>query len=415
MRIEYFLPELNGWICLNIEDVVNLFFRQEEGKIQKIKSINAPIKIIFEDEFSNPEKLISGNYVEVDLKKKLSLTANIPNKLNISITNNEDNEKLYKVWVIAKIISYDFHKNILLLDYEEEIIAIDDMNKIRPLSEIKKLEEEIFIYYIKKITNSEYTKFKSEFEKLENEIEEERHYLLYHYYNYIKSSVFFFVPKKNINKFSSLKELEEKHKTINNEDTNANSVITSRSEESERNEIKSLKSKNSNILIDEEEILNEINECEFKEIYIYKTLFKADAEDILKKLIKNNKYFLTCMDSEEFKIIIYGKNQSEFENEKKQFENENKAVELKSDYENRNEMKTIAKKTNVKLYFGNNYIYLIGEEQNISNFKEVLNLNTMYSDEIQKKYEENENIQKKLLNIKNEYKIKKKYLNKYMG
>ena len=405
MRIEYFLRELNGWLCLNIEDVVNLFFRQEEGKIQKIKSINVPIKIIFEDEFSNPEKLISGNYVEVVIEKKLSLTANIPNKLNISIENNEDNEKIYKIWVIAKIISYDFHQNILLLDYEEELIAIDDMNKIRPLSEIKKLEEEISIYYIRKITNSEYSKFESEFEKFKKEMEEERQYLLYHYYDNIKSSVFFFGPKKDIKNFLSLMELENKYKMINNEDTNANSAITSRSEESEKNEIRSLKSKNSNILIDEEEILNEINECEFKQTYTYKTLFKKDVEEILEKLIKKNKYFLSCLNSEEFKIIIYGKSETEFENEKKKFEHGYKAVELKGDYENGNEMKEIATNAKVKLYFGKNYIYLIGEEKNISNFKEVLNLKAMYSDEIQKKFEEKESIQKQLINIKNEYKI----------
>lgn len=402
MRIEYFLSALNGWLCLNKKDIVDLFFRQQEGKIQKIKSINVPIKIILEDEFSNPEKLLPGYYVEVLIQKKLSLIVNITNKLNISITNNEDNQKPYKIWVIAKIISYDFHKNILILDYDENLITIDDMNKIRPLSEIKKLEEDISIYYIKKISNSEYEKIRAEFEKFQNEIEEERKYLLYQEYDSI--SVFFFGPKKIINNLPSIKELEEKYNEDTN--TNTNSVITSRSEDSEKNEIKSLKSKNSNILVDEEDILNEINECEYKQSYEYKILFKTDAEDVLKKLIIKNKYYLTCFDSEDFKIIIYGKNKTEFEKEKKTFESGYKAVELKNDNDNINEIKEIATKANVLLYFGKNYIYLIGEEKNISNFKDALNLNAMYSKEIQLKNAEKDIIHKQLINMKNEYKIK---------
>ena len=142
------------------EDIINLFLRQEDLKFYKIKSLlNAPIKIILHEEKSNPENLISGNYVEVQIQKELRLLAKNPKKFNITISNNENNKKKYDIWVQAKIISYDKDNNFLLLEYNEELIAIDDMSKVRPLSLPKRLEEDISIYYIKKIPNSEYEKF----------------------------------------------------------------------------------------------------------------------------------------------------------------------------------------------------------------------------------------------------------------
>ena len=198
MRIEYFLKELNGWLCLNIEDIINLYFKKEDLKIKKIKALYSPINIILKDEFSNPENIISGNYVEVLIKKELSLIINNRKKLNISLSNNKNNKNIYKIWAIAKVISYDYINNILLLEYDDELIAIDDMNYIRPLSEIKRFEEDILIYYIKKISNYEYEKLKEEFETLKKEIGEEKNYLLCQNYDNIKSSLFCFFPKNNI-------------------------------------------------------------------------------------------------------------------------------------------------------------------------------------------------------------------------
>ena len=409
MRIEYFLKELNGWLCLNIEDIINLYFKKEDLKIKKIKALYSPINIILKDEFSNPENIISGNYVEVLIKKELSLIINNRKKLNISLSNNKNNKNIYKIWAIAKVISYDYINNILLLEYDDELIAIDDMNYIRPLSEIKRFEEDILIYYIKKISNYEYEKLKEEFETLKKEIGEEKNYLLCQNYDNIKSSLFCFFPKNNINNLNLLKEIVNKYKLINNDDAftnaNTNSEITSRSEESES---KSRTSKNSNILMDEEDILNEIHKYEYKEIFLYKILFKKDAEKVLKDIIKKNKYYLNRINKEEFKIIIYGKNKKEFKEEKNNFEKRFVAKELNFySIINKNEITELAHSSNIKyIYFGKNNIYLIGEEKNISNFEALFNMNVMYNKEIQKNYIEKEKIQIQINNIKKEYKIK---------
>ena len=409
MRIEYFLHQVNGWVILNIEDIINLCLRQEELKFQKIKSLlNAPIKIISHDEISNPENLISGNYVEVLIQKELRLSSKNPKKFNITNSNMENNKKIYDIWVQAKILSYDKDNSILLLEYNEELIPIDDMKKIRPLSAHKKLEEDISIYYIKRISNTEYEKFKKEFENFKKEIKEEKKYLLYQNYNSIKSSLFCFLPKNN--NLASLIKFEEQYKSLNNEDSNtiATSAITSRSGRSEESENKKIKLKNSNILFDEEEILNDINKYNFKQIYAYNSLFKKDAEKIIKDIIIKNKYYLTSIDSEEFKIIIYGNNEAEFNKEKTIFENEYKAWEITEDSNiNKTEMIELANCANVKyIYFGKKYIYLIGEEKSISDFNALLNMNEMYSKEIEKSYKEKEKNQKTLIDMQQEYKIK---------
>ena len=410
MRIEYFLHQVNGWVILDIEDIINLCLRQEDLKFNKIKSLlNVPIKIILHDEKSNSENLISGNYVEVQIQKELRLSAKNPKKFNITISNSENRKKKYDIWVQAKIISYDKDNNFLLLEYNEELIAIDDMCKVRPLSLPKRLEEDISIYYIKKISNSEYEKFKKEFENCINEIEEEKRYLLYQNYDSIKSSLFCFLPKNN--KLPSLIKFEEQYKFLNNEDSNTitTSAITSRSGRSEELDNKKRKSKNTNnILLDEEEILNDINKYNYKQIYVYKSLFKKDADKIIKDIIIKNKYYLTSIDAEEFKIIIYGNNEAEFNKEKTIFENGYKAAEIKNDSNvNKTDMIELANSTNVKyIYFEKKYMYLIGEEESISNFEVLLNMNEMYSKEIEKSYIEKEKNQKKLTDIKKEYKIK---------
>ena len=409
MRIEYFLNQVNGWVILNIDDIINLCLRQENLKYNKIKSLlKSPIKILLHNEMSNPENFISGNYVEVLIQKELRLAAKNPKKFNITISNNENNKKNYDIWVQAKIISYDKDNNILLLEYNEELIPVDDMNKIRPLSFPKRLEEDISLYYIKKISNAEYEKFKKEFDNFRKETEEEKKYLLYQNYNSIKSSLFCFLPKNNI--LPSLVKFEEQYKFLNNEDSNTitTSAITSRSGRSEESENKKRKSKNSNILFDEEEILNDINKYNYKQIYIYNSLFKKDAEKIIKDIMIKSKYYLTSIDSEEFKIIIYGNNEKEFNKEKTIFENGYKAVKILNDSNiNKNDMIELANNTNIKyIYFGNKYMYLIGEEKSISNFEALLNMNEMYTKEIEKSYIEKEKNQKKLSDMKREYKIK---------
>lgn len=402
MRIEYFLHQVNGWVILNIEDIINLCLKQEEVKFQKIKSLfNSPIKIISEYEISNPEHLISGNYVEVRIQKELRLIVKNTKKFNIKISNNENNKKIYDIWVQAKILSYDKDNNMILLEYNEELIVIDDMNKIRSLSKPKKLKEDISIYYIKKISNTEYEEFKKEFENYINEIDEEKKNLLYQNYNSIKSSLFCFLPKNN--NLPSLIKFEEQNKSLNIEDSNTitTSPITSRSGRSEESENKKIK-------LDEEEILNDINKYNLKQIYVYNSIFKKDAEKIIKDIIIKNKYYLTSVNSEEFKIIIYGNNETEFNKEKTIFENEYKAVEIINDSNiTQTDMIELANNANVKyIYFYEKYMYLIGEENSFSNFQALLNMNEIYSKEIEKSYIEKEKNQKRLTDMKKEYKIK---------
>lgn len=417
MRIEYFLREINGWICLDIEEYINLGLRLDDSKIKKINSLNnVPIRIIYNQD-ENDENLektkienyyISGNYVEVLIKKELNLTVKNRKKIIITTSTKENNKKIYEIWAQAKIISYDYINNILFLEYNEELILIDDdiINKIRPLSKPKILENDISIYYIKKITNTEYDKFKLEYENIESKIEEEKKNLLYLNFDSIKSSLIFVCPKSDISNCVFLKEFEDKYKYkyYNNDDTNANSCITSRSGRSEESKM----SKNSNIIVDEDYMLNEINKYEYKKSFVYNSFFQKDAEKDLKKIIKKNKFYIISLDSDEFKIIIYGNNENEFNEEINFFDKEYKSQEIKMNSSiNIKEMTDSAKATNIKyIYFGKQTIYLIGEEKSIYNFKVFINMNEMYSKELVKSYREKDNIQKQLSNFKKQYKIK---------
>ena len=409
MKIEYYLSEIYAWLLFDIEDYINLIFKQEDQKIKKIKSLNhLPIKIILDNEEITkekllPENLISGNYVEVFLQQELSLIGNTQKKGKISLISNENNRRPYDIWARAKIVSYDSINNILFLEYNEQLILIEDMNKIRPLSEQKKLKEDIGIFHIKKISNSEYEKFKSEYEKFKSEIEEEKQCFLYHNFNSIKSSLLFILPKRNFKNLLSIKELEEKYS--NNEETNTNSGFSSRSGKSEESD----KIKNFGKIYDEEDdILNQINKYKYTRTFVYKSYFKKNEEKILKNLIIKNKYYISLIDSEEFKIIIYGNDENDFNEEKNILEKEYKAYELKVDINiNKTELTDFAGKTKIKyIYFGKKIVYLIGEEKYISSFKAFISMKMMYSKEIQKSCKEKENIEKKLNNIKKEYKIK---------
>ena len=409
MKIEYYLSEIYAWLLFDIEDYINLIFKQEDQKIKKIKSLNhLPIKIILDNEEITkekllPENLISGNYVEVFLQQELSLIGNTQKKGKISLISNENNRRPYDIWARAKIVSYDSINNILFLEYNEQLILIEDMNKIRPLSEQKKLKEDIGIFHIKKISNSEYEKFKSEYEKFKSEIEEEKQCFLYHNFNSIKSSLLFILPKRNFKNLLSIKELEEKYS--NNEETNTNSGFSSRSGKSEESD----KIKNFRKIYDEEDdILNQINKYKYTKTFVYKSYFKKDAEKILKTLIIKNKYYISLIDSEEFKIIIYGNDENDFNEEKNILEKEYKAYELKVDINiNKTELTDFAGKIKIKyIYFGKKIVYLIGEDKYISSFKAFISMKMMYSKEIQKSCKEKENIEKKLTNIKKEYKIK---------
>ena len=402
MKIEYYLSEINAWILLDIEDYMNIIFNKEDLKLKIIKSLaNIPIKLVSENEnmlmISNPENLIYGNYIEVLIQQDLSLTINSKKKTHLSLSLNPNYKRKYDIWAQARIVSYDLKNKFLFLEYDEKLILIEDLTKIRPLSEIKKLDNDISIYYIKKISNSEYENFKTEYEALYSNLGKEEKKLLYHNYNNIKSSLFVVLPKNNINDLPSLKEFEKNYG--NNEEQNS---LSGNIEKSDKN-------KKPNDLNGEEDILNKINKFQYKKSFIYKSFFKKDSEKILKNIIKKNQYFISVIDSEEFKIIIYGNNEKDFNEEKGVLEKEYKPFEKKIEQKfNKSDLLKIANQTQVKfIYFGKKMIYLIGKEKNISNFNKMLDMNLNYSKAIQQSLKEKEDIEKKLDNIK-----KKKYKNK---
>ena len=128
----------------------------------------------------------------------------------------------------------------------------------------------------------------------------------------------------------------------------------------------------------------------------------------MKNVIKKNKYYINIIDSEEFKIILYGNNEADFNEEKNMLQKEYKLEELNIEQNiDKSEIINLAKNMKVKyIYFGEKCLYLIGAEKSISSFKTMLKVKLMYTKEIQKSNRENECIQKKITDIKKEYKIK---------
>ena len=397
MKIEYYLSEINAWILLNVEDYMNIIFNQEDQKLKIIKSLaNTPIKLVSENEnenmlvISNPENLIYGNYIEVLIQQDLSLTINSKKKTHLSLSLNPNYKRKYNIWAQARIVSYDIKNKFLFLEYDEKLILIEDLTKIRPLSEFKKLDNDISIYCIKKISNSEYKNFKTEYEAIYSRLGEEEKKLLFHNFNSIKSFLFVTLPKNNINDLPSLKEFEKSYGNTEENNSHSNNIE------------KSDKNKKSNGLNGEEDILNEINKFQYKKTFAYKSFFKKDSEKILKSIIKKNQYFISVLDSEEFKIIIYGNDEKDFNEEKGVLEKEYKPFEKKIEQQyNKSDLSKIASQTQVKfIYFGKKMIYLIGKEKNLSNFNKMLDMNLNYSKAIQQSLKEKEDIEKKLDNIK---------------
>ena len=397
MKIEYYLSEINAWILLNVEDYMNIILNQEDQKLKIIKSLaNTPIKLVSENEnenmlvISNPENLIYGNYIEVLIQQDLSLTINSKKKTHLSLSLNPNYKRKYDIWAQARIVSYDIKNKFLFLEYDEKLILIEDLTKIRPLSEFKKLDNDISIYCIKKISNSEYKNFKTEYEAIYSRLGEEEKKLLFHNFNSIKSFLFVTLPKNNINDLPSLKEFEKSYGNTEENNSHSNNIE------------KSDKNKKSNGLNGEEDILNEINKFQYKKTFAYKSFFKKDSEKILKSIIKKNQYFISVLDSEEFKIIIYGNDEKDFNEEKGVLEKEYKPFEKKIEQQyNKSDLSKIASQTQVKfIYFGKKMIYLIGKEKNLSNFNKMLDMNLNYSKAIQQSLKEKEDIEKKLDNIK---------------
>lgn len=413
--IEYFITRLNGWLSISLETYLSLLFSQEENKFSKIKIPKGmPIKAIEPDNSDKGELSLSpGNFVEVLIKQNLILDTNNKNgQIQISNLNNDQkNLKEYDVWTRGKIISNDTDSKLLFIEINDKIEIIDDMSLVRPLKEIKTTSTDFVAYYIKQISNSGYNSIKEEFDKLMN-ANSNNNKLFYIKYDIIKSSLLCFGNKNDLNNLLLLNKQEEKYKKNNNNeeqnnnsDSNPNSNnnllgVKGPSRESEDSDKK--------IIIVDDEKQNEINECKYKTSFTYREKFKKDLEKDFAEIFQNCRYFVGKNNDNNFDVVVYGNNESEYLKEKNICEKKYKQVKLDSDTPlNKNEINDLAMKSKVKyINIEKKSIYLVGEEKCINNFKTVWEMTKKYSKEIQKTSKENESIQRELQTFKKKHNLK---------
>jgi len=413
--IEYFITRLNGWLSISLETYLSLLFSQEENKFSKIKIPKGmPIKAIEPDNSDKGELSLSpGNFVEVLIKQNLILDTNNKNgQIQISNLNNDQkNLKEYDVWTRGKIISNDTDSKLLFIEINDKIEIIDDMSLVRPLKEIKTTSTDFVAYYIKQISNSGYNSIKEEFDKLMN-ANSNNNKLFYIKYDIIKSSLLCFGNKNDLNNLLLLNKQEEKYKKNNNNeeqnnnsDSNPNSNnnllgVKGPSRESEDSDKK--------IIIVDDEKQNEINECKYKTSFTYREKFRKDLEKDFAEIFQNCRYYVGKNNDNNFDVVVYGNNESEYLKEKNICEKKYKQVKLDSDTPlNKNEINDLAMKSKVKyINIEKKSIYLVGEEKCINNFKTVWEMTKKYSKEIQKTSKENESIQRELQTFKKKHNLK---------
>ena len=415
--IEYFIPRLNGWLSLSLDNYLSMLFAQEEKKFSKIKIPKGlPFRAIEQSTPSQEEiDLSPGNFIEVLLKQNLNIESN-NKKGQLLISNiNADTtkeEKLYDVWTRGKIITNDKNTKIVFVELNDKIIIIDNMELIRPLQKIKTTENVFIAYYLKQISSSEYNLIKNEFNKL-LAANSNNNKLFYIKYDVIHTSLLCFGNKDDLNNLLLLKQHEERYKKLNNEEQNSISDLSNPN--SNKNLIGigikspggSDNSENKNIVLDDD-IKNELNEYKYKCYFNYRDKFKKDLEKNLGEFFQKCKYYVGKNIDNNFDVIVYGNNEDDFLEEKNNFEKEYKQVKLESDITlDKNEIKDLAKKSNIKFIdIEKKNIYLIGEEKNINNFKVVWDMSKDYSKDIQKVSKEHEVIQKELQTFKKKHNIK---------
>lgn len=427
-KIEYFLQKINSWVVLPFPDYISLLFPnnqddQEKKSFSKIKSIkNLPMSIISDEDNSTLPpvdldlNLISGNYVEISQNFELSL---IPDKKKGSLTvannnqlTNKSIKSSYEIWSRAKIVSADLENQIFFLEnFDEQIIVIDDLKKIRPLKQEKNNNnnlDDFDIYFLTKISTSEYNFFKKQFDNLSDELKKNNNdNLLFQKYDPMNNSLQCLMKSNFSQKFSSLKDFEERYSSnadLSNSNSEVNSNknssrnvpgVTSRSGKSEESE-----DKNGN---------TDIEYARYKQKFIYNIKFKNDMEKILGNEIKKNKFFIGKKNNEEdFSVTIYGDIETDFNEEKKMIEKNFKKAEINVEGNvAKNTVKELANKAKIKLfYYDKKSIYLVGEDKSIKIFKSLLGMNLKYSKEIQKNENESEDMKKELVKFKKENKIK---------
>ena len=419
--IEYFIPRLNGWLKLSIEAYLSILFSQEEKKFSKIKIPKGlPINII--EPTSKPQdelSLSTGNFIEVLNKQNLILESNNEKgRIQISnINNNQREPKTYEVWSRGKIISSDSNSKILFVEINDNIIIIDDIALVRPLKEVKPLQNVLIAYNLKQIQNKEYNLIKDEFDKVlsaNTDTNSNNNKLFFIKYDVIKSSLLCLGSKDDMNNLLLLKKHEDNFKKNNNDEQNS---ISDLSNPNSNNNLIGIgvsnpqgfweNFENKGIILDDDK-KNEINEYKFKYRYSYRDKFRKDMEKNFGELFQKCKYYVCKNKDNNFYIILYGNNGDEFMEEKNNFEKEYKQVKIESEIiDDKNEVKELAKKSNIKYVdVDKKNIYLIGEDKNINNFIDVWELSNDYTKDIQKISKEKDNIQKELqtLNKKNKFK-----------
>lgn len=406
--IEYFNPRLNGWLSLTLDNYLSLLFHTNKEKkfVKKRIPKGLPIRIIEPSSSKEEVALIPGNYVEVLIKKNLNLGINEKNG-KIEINNeykNRSEMKTYDVWTIGKIMTNDTNLKIILIEINEEIMVVDNTDKIRNLREIKLMENSLIAYNIKQINNNEYNTIKEEVEKKS----EESNTLSYIKYDVINASLLCIVNKNEIKNMLTLKEYEEKYRR-NNEEQNSISDI---SNPNSNNNLIGIRINNeaNDIINFDEEIKNEINEYKYKCIFSYRDKFKKEIEKIINEMFQKCKYHVGKIIENNFDIVIFSNNEKDFKEEKNNFQKEYKQMRIDSDsLVDKNEVKDLAKKSNIKFIdIDKKNIYIVGEDKNINNFIAVWDVTKDYSKEFQKKSKENEFIQKKLQTFQKKHKIKTK-------
>ena len=420
-ELEYFIPQLNGWIPLSLEDYLSLLFPQEDLKFSKIK-IPKGLPLCPKDpsNLQIPSNLLlPGNFLEIKISQNIFLETNKKNgriQLPLNYKSNE-NSTNYDAWIRAKIISYDSNSRLLFVGINDNMEIIDNFELLRPLKEIKPIKNDLIAYNIKQISNSEYEKIKSEFDKIYNTNPEEDdsninniHELIYDNKNTCISLI---GSKESLRKLSILKQYEERYKKNISEEPNTNSDFSYTNSNNNLIGIKSSSgrsfnsennSSNKNIIIKDD-----INNYKFKETFTYKDMFKKDIQKEAEELIQNCRYFIAKKNDNNFDLIIYGNDEKDFNEEKNIFEKEYKQVVIESDVIiDKKTVDELALKTKIKFYhIERKNLYLIGEEKNINDFKIVWDLKKDYTKQIQKESKERDNIEKELNSLKKKHKIKK--------
>lgn len=420
-ELEYFIPQLNGWIPLSLEDYLSLLFPQEDLKFSKIK-IPKGLPLCPKDpsNLQIPSNLLlPGNFLEIKISQNIFLETNKKNgriQLPLNYKNNL-NSTNYDTWIRAKIISYDSNSRLLFVGINDNMEIIDNFELLRPLKEIKPIKNDLIAYNIKQISNSEYEKIKSEFDKIFNTNPEEDdsninniHELIYDNKNTCISLI---GSKENLRNLSVLKQYEERYKKNISEEPNTNSDFSYTNSNNNLIGIKSSSgrsfnsennSSNKNIIIKDD-----INNYKFKETFTYKDMFKKDIQKEAEELIQNCRYFIAKKNYNNFDLIIYGNDEKDFNEEKNIFEKEYKQVIIESDVIiDKKTIDELALKTKIKFYhIERKNLYLIGEEKNINDFKIVWDLKKDYTKQIQKESKERDNIEKELNSLKKKHKIKK--------